>query len=53
MCLLLIAIDAAPGLPLLLLGNRDEFHARASAPAQPWSEDARVVGGRDLVAGGT
>lgn len=53
MCLLLIAVDALPTLPLLLLGNRDEFHARASAAAQPWSEDARVVGGRDLVAGGS
>ncbi|MFI4969759.1 MAG: NRDE family protein, partial [Lysobacterales bacterium] len=29
MCLLLIAIDATPRYPLLLLGNRDEFHARA------------------------
>lgn len=53
MCLLLIAIDAVPRMPLLLLGNRDEFHARTSAPAQPWSEDVRVVGGRDLVAGGS
>jgi uncharacterized protein with NRDE domain len=52
MCLLLIAIDATPELPLLLLGNRDEFHGRASASARPWDEDARVVGGRDLVAGG-
>lgn len=53
MCLLLIAVDAVARMPLLLLGNRDEFHARASAPAQPWREDARVVGGRDLVAGGS
>lgn len=53
MCLLLIAVETAPRTPLLLLGNRDEFHARASAAAQPWSEDARVVGGRDLVAGGS
>lgn len=53
MCLLLIAIDATPDFPLLLLGNRDEFLARASAPAQPWNEDSRVVGGRDLVAGGS
>ncbi len=52
MCLLLISIDATPGFPLLLLGNRDEFHARASRPARTWSEDAGVVGGRDLVAGG-
>ena len=53
MCLVLIAIGIVPHTPLLLLGNRDEFHGRASAPVQPWSEDARVAGGRDLVAGGT
>jgi uncharacterized protein with NRDE domain len=53
MCLLLIAIDATPGIPLLLLGNRDEFHARASAAAQVWVDDSHVVGGRDLVAGGS
>lgn len=53
MCLLLIAVGAVPGKPLLLLGNRDEFRARASAAAALWKEDARVVGGRDLVAGGS
>lgn len=53
MCLLLIAIDSAPDRPLLLLGNRDEFHARASAEAGAWQEDPRIVGGRDLVAGGS
>jgi uncharacterized protein with NRDE domain len=52
MCLLLIAVRAVPGKPLLMLGNRDEFRARATATAAPWSEDARIVGGRDLVAGG-
>jgi uncharacterized protein with NRDE domain len=52
MCLLLIAVRAVPGKPLLLLGNRDEFRARATARAAPWAEDSRVVGGRDLVAGG-
>lgn len=52
MCLLLIAVDALPGTPLLLLGNRDEFHGRATAAAQPWAESRHVVGGRDLVAGG-
>ncbi len=53
MCLILVAVGAVPQQPLLLLGNRDEFHGRASASAQPWPEDARVVGGRDLVAGGS
>ncbi|HEY6985624.1 MAG TPA: NRDE family protein [Rhodanobacteraceae bacterium] len=53
MCLLLIAVRSVPDRPLLLLGNRDEFRARASAAAAPWPEDPRVVGGRDLVAGGS
>jgi uncharacterized protein with NRDE domain len=52
MCLLLIAVRAVPGKPLLLLGNRDEYRARASAAVAPWVEDSRIVGGRDLVAGG-
>ncbi len=52
MCLLLLALRVDPQRPLLLLGNRDEFHARPSAAAAPWPEDPRVVGGRDLQAGG-
>lgn len=53
MCLILIAIDRVPGQRIAVLGNRDEFHERASTTAQPWSEDPRVAGGRDLVAGGS
>ena len=53
MCLLLIAVRAVRGKPLLLLGNRDEYRARASAAAAPWEDDPRIVGGRDLVAGGS
>ena len=53
MCLLLIAVRAIQNKPLLLLGNRDEYRARASAAAAPWNEDPRTVGGRDLVAGGS
>ena len=53
MCLILVGIDPRPGSRLLVLANRDENHARASAAAAPWAEDARVLGGRDLVAGGT
>lgn len=52
MCLVLLAQRVDPRRPLLLLGNRDEFHARPSAAAAPWPEDPRVVGGRDLQAGG-
>jgi len=53
MCILLIAIDFVPGWPRVLLGNRDEFHARSSAPAQPWRDAPDCVGGRDLAAGGS
>lgn len=53
MCLIMVGIDPRPRSRVLLLANRDEFHARASAPAGPWAEDAEVVGGRDLVAGGS
>lgn len=53
MCLILVAIRPRPGSHVLLLANRDEFHARASAAAAPWGEDVRVLGGRDLVAGGS
>lgn len=53
MCLLLVAVDAVRDRPLLLLGNRDEFHARASAAAAAWPDTPGVVGGRDLEAGGS
>lgn len=53
MCLILIAIDRVPGQRLTLLGNRDEFHQRASAAAMPWPGHQDVLGGRDLVAGGS
>lgn len=53
MCLIVIGIEPRPRSRVLLLANRDEFHARASAPVAPWVEDANVVGGRDLVAGGS
>ncbi|MBX3690624.1 NRDE family protein [Dokdonella sp.] len=53
MCLLLVAVECFPDWPLVLLGNRDEFHTRASAVAAPWREAADVVGGRDLVAHGS
>lgn len=53
MCLLLLALDVVPQRPWLLLGNRDEFHNRATAVAAAWTDHPDVIGGRDLVAGGT
>ncbi|WP_049621577.1 NRDE family protein [Frateuria defendens] len=52
MCLIAFAWNAHPRWRLLLAGNRDEFHARPSAPLARW-RDLPVAGGRDLEAGGT
>ncbi|HUS24185.1 MAG TPA: NRDE family protein [Candidatus Binatia bacterium] len=51
MCL--IAFHWRPGEELLVAANRDEFHARAAAPAAFWPEAPDVFGGRDLAAGGS
>jgi uncharacterized protein with NRDE domain len=52
MCLIAVAIDAHPRWRLVLAGNRDEFHARPTAPAAPLDAEGRRFGGRDLQAGG-
>lgn len=52
MCLIAFAWNVHPRWRLLLAGNRDEFHARPSAALARW-DDAPVIGGRDLEAGGT
>jgi len=53
MCL--IAFDHRPGsaCPLRLVANRDEFHARPTAPLSRWDDAPDILGGRDLEAGGT
>jgi uncharacterized protein with NRDE domain len=53
MCLLVFAWRRHPRYPLLLAGNRDEFHARAAAPASWWDDPSDLLAGRDLKAGGT
>jgi len=35
-----------------MAGNRDEFHARPTAPLSRWNDAPRVIGGRDLRSGG-
>ena len=53
MCLLVIAIRQHESLPLIVAGNRDEFHARPTQVAHWWPDNTQVLGGRDLQAGGT
>lgn len=53
MCLVVMAVDQSSEYPLILAGNRDEFHARPAEAAHWWSDKPDIVGGRDLEAGGT
>lgn len=53
MCTILIARRAHPRFPLVLAANRDEFHARPSAPPGVLDAAHDVLGGKDLVGGGT
>lgn len=53
MCVVALAWHAHPRWPLILIGNRDEFHARPSAPLATWDDGSGIVAGRDLQAGGT
>ncbi len=53
MCLLLVAYRVHPAYPLVVAGNRDEFHARPTLDADWWQGSPDVLGGRDLEAGGS
>lgn len=53
MCTILLAWRCHPDAPIILAANRDELISRASAPPAVLSESPLVMGGRDLVAGGT
>lgn len=48
MCLVLTAWRAHPAFRLVVAANRDEFYERPTAPLDWWSDDPRVLAGRDL-----
>ncbi len=52
MCLIALAHRPDRRVVLYLVANRDEFHARPTAPLAPWEDAPDIVGGRDLQAGG-
>lgn len=52
MCLIALAWRCHPRYSLALVANRDEFHARPSAPAGFHADAPDVYGGRDLEKGG-
>lgn len=53
MCVVALALHAHPDWPIILVGNRDEFHQRPSAPIHIWDDGSGIIAGRDLEAGGT
>ena len=53
MCLIAFAWKKHPRYRLALAANRDEFHARPTAPAQAHPDAPGVHGGRDLRHGGS
>ncbi|MGW6918042.1 NRDE family protein [Kitasatospora sp. NPDC054939] len=54
MCTAFISIDPASAVPVLLLSVRDEYAGRSWLPPERhWPAQPSVVGGLDLVAGGT
>lgn len=53
MCLIACALRADPRYELLLIANRDEFHARPTAAAAVQADAPWVIGGVDLKAGGS
>ncbi|CAN5699289.1 NRDE family protein [soil metagenome] len=53
MCLIVLAIHPNPTYRLVLIANRDESYARATAPAAEWKDAPGLVAGRDLQSGGT
>lgn len=53
MCIMAMAWAAHPLWRLILIGNRDELHARPAAPLARWDDPAHLIAGRDLQSGGT
>jgi len=53
MCLIAVAWRAHRHYPLVVIANRDEFHARPAAAAGFDPEAGEVYGGRDLLQGGS
>lgn len=53
MCLIALAWRHDERHPLVVAANRDEFHARAAAPANYWDDAPQLLAGRDQTQGGT
>jgi uncharacterized protein with NRDE domain len=53
MCVLAFGWKAHPRWHLVMVGNRDELHARPTAALARWALPDQLIAGRDLQSGGT
>jgi uncharacterized protein with NRDE domain len=53
MCTIALLIDVVAGAPLVLAANRDELYARPSRAPEVLRSSPRIVGGVDVLSGGT
>jgi len=53
MCIATFALGSSAAFPLVFAANRDELHTRPTEEADWWSDSASILGGRDLLAGGS
>lgn len=53
MCVIALAYKTPALGPLVLVANRDETYARATAPLDRWPTGTETLGGRDDVSGGS
>jgi len=53
MCLILFSYKTHPRYKLIIAGNRDEFYARPTKPADYWEDHREIMAGRDMEAMGT
>jgi uncharacterized protein with NRDE domain len=53
MCTIAILIEVVPGAPIVLAANRDELYARPTRAPEILDPRSRIVGGVDVLSGGT
>src|SRR3954454_10895960 len=53
MCTLALYLRQFENYPLVIAANRDEHFSRPAAAPEIWRDEAAILAGKDLVAGGT
>ena len=53
MCVAAFCINEVKEFPFIFIANRDEFYSRESRPLHRWADAPCLLGGRDMVGGGT